>query len=97
MSDGKTPLVALRDHPRASDSIRRAKGWGGLAGFVVVAGAVYRNGGTLDEAGMRGLVGGVCGWMLAWIGAVAVWQQMLVGEARSALRKAYEQQQKRAG
>jgi uncharacterized membrane protein YccC len=82
------PLVALRDHPRAQDSIRRAKGFGALVGFLAVAATMYMNGATFDQLGMRALAGGVAGWMVAWAGAVVIWQQILVGETRAALKRA---------
>ena len=82
------PLVALRDHPRAQESIRRAKGFGALVGFMAVAVTMYMNGATLDQVGMRALLGGVAGWMVAWAGAVVVWQQLLVGETRAAVKRA---------
>jgi uncharacterized membrane protein YccC len=90
------PLISMRDHPRASDSIRRIKGLGALIGFVAVAAAAYLNGSSLDQVGVRALAGGLAGWMVAWAGAVAVWQQLLVGEARAAVRRAVELRQKEA-
>ena len=90
------PLISMRDHPRAADSIRRVKGVGALIGFLAVAAAVYMNGNSLDQVGIRALAGGLAGWMVAWAGAVVVWQQLLVGEARAAVRRAVELRQTEA-
>jgi hypothetical protein len=81
-------MVSLRDHPRARQSIQRSKAFGAMIGFFAVAATTYMKGATLDQVGMRALMGGIGGWMVAWAGAVAVWQQMLVGETKAAVRRA---------
>ncbi len=90
------PLVSLKEHPRARNAIQRSKGYGALIGFVAVGGTMYRSGATLDQAGMRALAGGVGGWMLAWIASVVIWRQLLVAEARAAVRQAVELRQRDA-
>jgi uncharacterized membrane protein YccC len=88
--DPKPPLVALSDHPRAAASIRQIKAWGGLLGFVVVAGVSYLGGMGVADALLRGVIAGVAGQMLAWVAAIVLWQHVLEGEARSAVRQAKE-------
>jgi len=88
--DPKPPLVALSDHPRAARSIRQIKAWGGLLGFVLVAGYSYMGGMAPADALLRGIIAGIAGQMLAWIGAIILWQHLLDGEAKSAVRQAKE-------
>jgi uncharacterized membrane protein YccC len=90
--DPNPPLVALSDHPRAARSIRQIKAWGGLLGFVVVAGFSYLGGMGVADALLRGVIAGVAGQMLAWIAAIVLWQQLLEGEAKKAVRQAKEKQ-----
>ena len=90
----KPPLVGLSDHPRASRSIQQIKAWGGLLGFAVVAGYSYMGGMGVADALLRGVVAGVAAQMLAWIVAIVLWQHLLEGEAKSAVRQARENQRR---
>jgi uncharacterized membrane protein YccC len=92
--DPKPPLVGLSGHPRAAASIRQIKAWGGLLGFVVVAGFSYLGGMGVPDALLRGVIAGVAGQMLAWIAAIVLWQHLLDGEARHAVRQAKENQRR---
>jgi uncharacterized membrane protein YccC len=92
--DPKPPLVALSDHPRAAASIRQIKAWGGLLGFVVVAGFSYLGGMGVADALLRGVIAGVAGQMLAWVAAIVLWQHLLEGQAKSAVRQAQENQRR---
>jgi hypothetical protein len=88
--DPKPPLVGLSDHPRASRSIQQIKAWGGLLGFVVVAGYSYMGGMGVADALLRGVIAGVAAQMLAWVAAIVLWQHLLEGEAKTAVRQAKE-------
>jgi hypothetical protein len=91
MSDQTTPpLVALSDHPRAAQSIRQIKAWGGLLGFGGVVAYSTMSGMPLPDALLRGVIAGVAAQMLAWIAAVVLWQHLLDGEASAAVRGAVE-------
>jgi uncharacterized membrane protein YccC len=90
----KPPLVGLSDHPRASRSIQQIKAWGGLLGFVVVGGYSYMGGMGVADALLRGVIAGVAAQMLAWIAAIVLWQHLLEGEAKSAVRQAKENQRR---
>ncbi len=48
------PSVA--GHPRASYQVRRAKGWGGIAGFALAAYFSYKAGVPTADLGLRALV-----------------------------------------
>jgi hypothetical protein len=71
------PSVAT--HPRAALHVARAKGWAGLAGFLV-GGYLSLPTSTLAAAGLRALVAGIVCYLVAWAGAVFVWRQLVVLE-----------------
>ncbi len=74
------PSVAA--HPKAARSVARAKGWGGLAGFLI-AGYLSLPTSTLAEAGLRALVAGSVCYVAAWAGAVFVWRRLVMVELRN--------------
>lgn len=77
------PSVA--NHPRARDQVRRAKGWGGIAGFAIAGYLSYKAGVPTFDVGLRALVAGIVGYMLAWMCAVTVWRHLVQAELRAAL------------
>ncbi len=77
------PSVA--NHPRARYQVRRAKGWGGIAGFAIAGYLSYKAGVPTFDVGMRALVAGIVGYMLAWMCAVTVWRHLVQAELRAAL------------
>jgi hypothetical protein len=77
------PSVA--NHPRASYQVRRAKGWGGIAGFAIAGYLSYKAGVPTFDVGLRALVAGMVGYMLAWMCAVTVWRQLVQAELRAAI------------
>jgi hypothetical protein len=91
---GKAPVsehvISVSAHPRASYAIRRAKGFGGLAGLVLVAWLSWQAGALPVDAAIRGLVGGIAGYVAAWVIAVQVWRHLVIAEARAAADKLRE-------
>jgi hypothetical protein len=83
-SDG--PSVA--SHPRASYQVRRAKGWGGLAGFGIAAYLSHKAGVPTVDLGLRAIIAGMAGYMLAWACAVTVWRHLVMAELRAAAERA---------
>jgi hypothetical protein len=81
------PSVAA--HPRAALHVARAKGWGGLLGFLV-AGYLSLPTSTIAAAGLRALVGGVVCYLVAWAGTVFVWRQLVLLELGRARTRANE-------
>lgn len=79
------PSVAA--HPRASYQVRRAKGWGGLIGFGAAAYLSYKAGVPTFDLGLRALIAGIVGYMLAWACAVTVWRQLVLAELRAAVER----------
>jgi hypothetical protein len=76
--------ITVSAHPRAAYSIRRAKGFGGLLGLVLVAWLSWKAGALPVDAAMRGLMGGIAGYVAAWVIAVQVWRHLVIAEARAA-------------
>ncbi len=79
------PSVAA--HPRASYQVRRAKGWGGVAGFGIAAYLSYKAGVPTVDLGLRAIIAGLVGYMLAWACAVTVWRQLVMAELRAAVEQ----------
>jgi hypothetical protein len=80
------PSVAA--HPRASYQVRKAKGWGGIAGFGIAAYLSYKAGVPTVDLGLRAIIAGMVGYMLAWACAVTVWRQLVLAELRAAVERA---------
>jgi hypothetical protein len=79
------PSIAA--HPRASCQVRRAKGWGGLAGFAIAGYLSYKAGVPMFDLGARAIVAGIAGYMLAWFCAVSVWRHLVLAELRAAVER----------
>ena len=65
---GASDRPSVAAHPKAARSVARAKGWGGLAGFLI-AGYMSLPTSTLAEAGLRAIVAGSACYVAAWAGA----------------------------
>jgi hypothetical protein len=78
--------VKVSAHPRARAQIRRAKAWGGLAGFFLVAFFSWRSGTDFTHLAVRALLAGVAGYVVTWTAAVYVWRQIAVAEVRQRAR-----------
>jgi hypothetical protein len=88
----KSGGLSIATHPRAHAAVRRAKGWGGLGGFVLAGYLSYRAGVPSELIGLRALLGGAIGYMVAWATAVTVWRHLVLAE----LRAQYEQRRAQA-
>jgi hypothetical protein len=73
------PSVAA--HPRAARAVARAKGWGGLVGFVL-GGYLSLPTNTVAAAGLRALIAGVVCYVAAWAGAVFLWRRLVMLEIK---------------
>ncbi len=78
-------------NPRAAASIRRAKGWTGLAFFVIAGALSLQASVPVATAGERALIAGIAGYLLAWACSVTIWRQVMIAQ----LRKAAEEARKR--
>ncbi len=75
-------VLSVARHPRAGPQVRRAKGWGGFAGFLAAAFLSYRANLALVDIGLRALAVGVAGYVIAWAASVTVWRVVLMAELR---------------
>lgn len=79
---GASDKPSVAAHPKAVRSVSMAKGWGGLAGFLI-AGYLSLPTSTLAEAGLRALVAGSVCYVAAWASAVFVWRRLVMVELRN--------------
>jgi hypothetical protein len=84
-AEGAANGASIANHPRARYQVRRAKGWGGIAGFAIAGYLSYKAGVPTADVGMRALVAGIVGYMVAWMCAVTVWRHLVQAELRAAL------------
>ncbi len=84
---GATGGPSVANHPRARYQVRRAKGWGGIAGFAVTGYLSYKAGVPTFDVGVRALIAGIVGYMLAWKCAVTVWRHLVVAELRAVVER----------
>jgi hypothetical protein len=92
----KPPLVGVGEHPRAALSIRRWKAWASLAGFSAAGYGSYVTGMPLADAAFRALAGGAAGYLVGGIAVVTVWRHLLQAEARIAIERSRQYQQREA-
>jgi hypothetical protein len=86
-ASGARVAPSVANHPRARYQVRRAKGWGGIAGFAIAAYLGYQAGIPTFDVGERALAAGIVGYMLAWACAVTVWRHLVLAELRAALER----------
>jgi len=76
------PVMSVARHPTAGAQVRRAKGFGGLVGFLVAAGLSYQANVPPFQVGLRALAVGVAGYLVAWACSVTVWRVLLTAQLR---------------
>ncbi len=74
--------LSIAAHPRAAHGVARAKGWGGLVGFMV-GGYLSMSTNTFVGAALHALVAGIACYVAVWAGAVFLWRHLVVAELRS--------------
>ena len=79
--------ISVSAHPRAAYSVRRAKGWGGLIGLLLVAWYSHKAGLMAVDVAIRALTGGIVGYVVAWVIALQVWRHLVIAEARVAAER----------
>lgn len=79
---GSGPGLGLRlsTHPRARRDIAVAKGWGGIAGFVIVALLSYRAGVPLGSLLLRSTLVGIAASLFCGGLAVLIWRQLALAQ-----------------
>ena len=89
------PLISIAEHPRARRSIRRTKAWAGLIGLVLVGLLSSRAGVEPFEAGVRALIAGIAFYLVAWMASVALWQKLVLHEAKSEAERRRDEREAR--
>ncbi len=74
--------ICVADHPRSASAVRRAKGCGGLLGAILAIVLAKSAHLPLLDAMVRGLAGGIVGYVALWAVAVAVARQLVIAEVR---------------
>jgi hypothetical protein len=74
--------ICVAAHPRSASAVRRAKGYGGLLGALLAIVLALSAHLPLLDAMLRGLAGGIVGYVALWAVAVAVARQLVVAEVR---------------
>jgi hypothetical protein len=82
--------ISVSAHPRAAYSVRRAKGFGGLIGLLLVAWFSHRAGLMAVDVALRALTGGIVGYVVAWVITVQIWRHLVIAEARAAAERVRE-------
>ncbi|HEY0343697.1 MAG TPA: hypothetical protein VGC59_03555 [Solirubrobacteraceae bacterium] len=75
--------ICVAGHPRSARAVRRAKGWGGVAGVVLCTALALGAHLPLFDALLRGLAGGLVTYLVVWALALAVARQFVVAEVRA--------------
>lgn len=90
-------LVSLKQHPAAAARVRKAKAWGGLIAFVLVAWGSTSKGADVPDALLRGLVAGVIGLHVTWLAAVVMARRILKAQTVALVEQALARRRPRAG
>ncbi len=75
--------ICVAGHPRTAGLVRRAKGWGGVGGLVLATYLAIAAAVPPLDAMLRGLAGGILGYLALWAIAVAVGRQLVIAEIRA--------------
>ncbi|MCW2955122.1 MAG: hypothetical protein JWQ48_4292 [Conexibacter sp.] len=80
---GDAPILpSVANHPRGGPQVKRARGWGGLVGFLLVALLSWRAHVPLPDTLLRALAGGIVAYLAVWACTVAVWRHLVLTELR---------------
>jgi hypothetical protein len=79
--------IRLSAHPRARRHIAIAKGWGGLIAFAVVLKLARGAGLPWPDAIERGILGGIVGYLAAWMIVQTIWRHIALAELEALRRR----------
>jgi hypothetical protein len=85
--------ISVAGHPRSSQMVRRAKGWGGFTGAVLCVALALGADVPLFDALLRGLAGGIATYVVTWAIVLSVARQLVIAEVRvryAAVKAAHE-------
>jgi hypothetical protein len=78
--------LRIAEHPCARAGVRRARGLGGLAGFLIGAWLAHRVALPVTDVLARGLLTGIGCHVAAWLLAIAYWRAAILAELETARR-----------
>ncbi len=85
--DDAVPYSSIATHPRARESVRRAKAWTGLIAFAIAGGLSLEASVPVVQAGARALAAGIAGYLVAWWFTMMVWRQLMIAEQKVAIEE----------
>jgi hypothetical protein len=85
--DEAVPYSSIATHPRARESVRRAKAWTGLIAFAVAGGLSLEASVPVVQAGARAIAAGIAGYLVAWWFTMMVWRQLMIAEQKVAIEE----------
>jgi hypothetical protein len=89
-------MLSIASDPRAGAQVRRAKGWGGLIAFVLAGYLSIKANVPIADAGLRALIAGLAGYLLAWACSVTIWRQLLTAQVKHAVEESNERRRQAA-
>ena len=94
--DDSVAYSSLATHPQAQTQIRMAKAWGGLIGFVVAAALSLAADVPVIQCGIRALIFGFVGYLVAWAAAMLVWRGLMMAQLRVAAEQVIKRREEQA-
>jgi hypothetical protein len=88
--------IRLSAHPRARRHIAIAKGWGGLIAFGVVVKLAHDAGLPWPDVLERGVLGGIVGYLAAWLIVQTIWRHIALAELEDLRRRLVVRAQEQA-
>jgi hypothetical protein len=81
------PYSSIATHPKARASVRKTKGWVALAAFVLAAALSIKASVPMMDVGIRALIAGCLGYLVAWMISMQVWRHLMIAEQRAAIEE----------
>jgi hypothetical protein len=94
--DEAVPYSSIATHPRARESVRRAKAWTGLIAFAIAGALSLEAAVPVVQAGARAIAAGIAGYLVAWWFAMMVWRQLMIAEQKVAIEEIERRRAERA-
>ena len=85
--DDAVPYSSIATHPRARESVRRAKAWTGLIAFAIAGALSLQASVPVVQAGARAIAAGIAGYLVAWWFTMMIWRQLMIAEQKVAMEE----------
>ena len=67
--------------------MRKTKGWVALVAFVIAAALSIKASVPMVDVGIRALIAGCIGYLVAWVISMQVWRHLMIAEQRAAIEE----------